>query len=133
MQVTVIRGWERTWPATPESVGEVRRAVAHAAREAGFGELRLHELRLAVTEACANAIMHAGGGDGSCGFEVAVSARGDALEVAVRDHGGGMRSRPDSPGAGFGLSIIGQLADDVELDTPPGGGTRVRMRFCLPA
>jgi len=129
MRRTAALGWESAWPAAPESVAEIRHAVARTAREAGLGELRLHELRLAVTEVCANAIMHAAT---TSGLTVAVEAD-DAVCVTVRDHGGGLRPRSDSPGAGFGLSIVCNVADDLEIDSPPGGGTRLRMAFRLPA
>lgn len=42
-----------------------------------------------------------------------------------------MRPRIDSPGAGLGLPLITHVADELEVATPPDGGTRVRMRFTL--
>lgn len=126
--MTVATGtWERTWAAAPEHVSEARRAVAHFARTLGAGELTLHEIRLAVSEACANVIMHAGGT-----FAVSAERTRAGVEVRVRDHGGGMAPRTDSPGAGLGLGIIRGLADEVEVLTPPGGsGTELRMVFGL--
>lgn len=119
------RSFERTWTAEAGNVAEARRAVAHFARALGAGELRLHEIRLAVSEACANVIMHAGGT-----FTIAAEALGDGVEVRVRDHGHGMAPRSDSPGAGLGLGIIGQLADEVEVRAPGDGpGTELRMAF----
>ncbi len=130
--VTVAtRTWERTWPARAEHVAEARRGVAMFARGLGTGELRLHEMRLAVGEACANAIMHAGGT-----FTVAAErSGGDAIEVRVRDHGRGMAPRSDSPGAGLGLGIIRELADEVEVRAPAdgGAGTELRMVFAFGA
>ncbi|HEX8104015.1 MAG TPA: ATP-binding protein [Solirubrobacteraceae bacterium] len=127
MNAVATRTWERTWPAEAAHVADARRGVARFARGFGAGELALHHIRLAVSEACANAIMHAGGT-----FTVSAARAGDALEVRVRDHGGGMAPRSDSPGAGLGLGIIRQLACAVEVRTPADGpGTEVRMTFAL--
>jgi hypothetical protein len=43
-----------------------------------------------------------------------------------------MRPRPDSPGFGIGLPLIGNLASAVEIHEAPGGGTEVRMTFTAP-
>jgi two-component system sensor histidine kinase MprB len=69
-------------------------------------------------------------------------------EVSVRDHGPGIApddiplvfdrfwragSARGTPGSGLGLSIVRQVADqhgaDVVVETPPDGGTRMRLRF----
>ena len=124
------RTYERTWPAAAQYVAEARRGVASFVRGFGAGELRLHEIRLAISEACANVIMHAGGT-----FTVSVERVGEgAVEVRVRDHGRGMAPRDDSPGAGLGLGIIRQLADEVEVRSPAeGAGTELRMVFAFGA
>lgn len=131
---TDLAGWEHTWPAKPEHVADARRAVAQFARAAGAPDRRLDALRLAVSEACANVVMHAGGGAQARTFTVTVGRPDHAVEVKVRDRGHGMRPRADSPGAGLGLGIIAQLADALEVGTPPDGvGTELRMRFQLAA
>ena len=47
----------------------------------------------------------------------------------VRDWGAGIRPRPDSPGLGLGLPLIGALADAVEFGDADDGATDVRMVF----
>jgi len=42
-----------------------------------------------------------------------------------------MVPRPDSPGLGFGLPLIGRVADRVELSSVDDHGTEVCMRFGL--
>jgi serine/threonine-protein kinase RsbW/stage II sporulation protein AB (anti-sigma F factor) len=64
---------------------------------------------------------------------VEASHRNGELVVAVRDEGQGMLSRPDSPGAGLGLSIIGRLAQRLEIGENGPSGTEVRMTFALAA
>jgi hypothetical protein len=44
-----------------------------------------------------------------------------------------MLSRPDSPGAGLGLSIIGRLAQRLEIGENGPSGTEVRMTFAVAA
>jgi len=88
----------------------------------------LDDIRLAVSEACANVVVHAyPDGDGLLIVHVHASAEGVA--VSVRDHGGGMAPRADSPGLGVGLPLIASLTRTLELSAPSGGGTEVRMAF----
>jgi anti-sigma regulatory factor (Ser/Thr protein kinase) len=88
------------------------------------------DIALAVTEACTNAVVHAyphGGGT----INVTACHSDAGLTVTVRDHGSGMSARVDTPGLGVGLPVIAALAQSVEIGTPKGGGTEVRMRFPL--
>jgi anti-sigma regulatory factor (Ser/Thr protein kinase) len=88
------------------------------------------DIALAVTEACTNAVVHAyPAGDGT--INVTAAHVGDSLAVTVRDHGGGMSPRVDTPGLGVGLPVIAAIAQSVEIGSPEGGGTEVRMRFAL--
>ena len=89
------------------------------------------DIALAVTEACTNAVVHAyPNGDGTINI-TASHVDGD-LEVAVRDHGGGMAPRVNTPGLGVGLPVIAAIARSVEIGSPDdGGGTEVRMHFAL--
>jgi anti-sigma regulatory factor (Ser/Thr protein kinase) len=88
------------------------------------------DIALAVTEACTNAVVHAYR-DGGGTIKVTASHVDGELTVTVCDHGGGMVPRVDTPGLGVGLPVIAAIARSVEIGTPPGGGTEVRMRFGL--
>jgi serine/threonine-protein kinase RsbW len=55
------------------------------------------------------------------------------LVVAVRDEGGGMLPRTDSPGLGLGLSIMGRLSHRLEISEHGASGTEVRMTFVVAA
>src|SRR4249919_375135 len=88
------------------------------------------DIALAVTEACTNAVVHAyPNGDGT--ITVTASHVDGELEVAVRDHGGGMSPRVDTPGLGVGLPVIAAIARSVVIGSPDDGGTEVRMQFAL--
>ena len=57
--------------------------------------------------------------------------RVERLQVCVSDEGAGMTPRSDSPGLGLGLPLIAQVADPVDIEPGPHGGTRVTMGFAL--
>ena len=64
----------------------------------------LDAVRLAVSEAVSNVVVH-GYRDRATGtFTVSIDWGPDELRVVVRDDGCGMQPRPDSPGAGLGLA-----------------------------
>src|SRR6478752_532118 len=88
------------------------------------------DIALAVTEACTNAVVHAYPNGGGTITITASHVDGD-LDVAVRDHGGGMAPRVDTPGLGVGLPVIAAIARSLEIGSPSGGGTELRMRFAL--
>jgi serine/threonine-protein kinase RsbW len=88
-------------------------------------------VRLAVSEAVSNVIVHGYRGSASGAFTVAVEWEDDELKVTVRDEGCGMRPRMDSPGAGLGLPLIANLAETFSVSAPPEGGTVVCMTFPL--
>jgi serine/threonine-protein kinase RsbW len=122
-------GFELELAAETDNVPLVRHALRGLLEASGVGEERISDITLAVTEACANAVLHAyphAGGQ----FEAsaALSAAGE-LVVTVRDHGSGMAPRVDSPGLGVGLPVMAAIADALEIDTPDGAGTIVRMTF----
>jgi anti-sigma regulatory factor (Ser/Thr protein kinase) len=119
----------KSYRALPESVPVARRELTAVAVRAGaYGE-RLEEIRLAVSEALTNAVVHAyrHGDPGS--FHVTAAIASDELWVLVGDDGRGLHAWNDSRGLGIGLSLISGLSDDFAIVTRAGGGTEVQMRF----
>jgi serine/threonine-protein kinase RsbW/stage II sporulation protein AB (anti-sigma F factor) len=116
-------------PALPESVGRLRNAVAEFARAAGLAEERVGELRLAVSEALTNAVVHGYRGRGDGPLLVRARAAEDHLEVVVEDEGVGPAPRPDSPGAGVGLPVMAALTLETSIRERDGGGTVVQLLF----
>jgi serine/threonine-protein kinase RsbW len=121
----------QSWPASPEHVGSARRVASAAARQAGAEDPVLDAVRLAVSEAVSNVIVHGYRNVGSGAFTVAIECADEELRVTVRDEGCGMQPRADSPGAGLGLPLIANLAETFSVTAPPGGGTEVCMTFPL--
>lgn len=112
------------------------RAVEEAGQRIAFPRDTLAEVKLAVVEACLNALEY-GAGD----VEVEVIAHpNDArawIEVAVVDHGPGFDpsgvARPvledklrSTRKRGWGLELIRRLMDEVEITSEPGL-TKIRM------
>jgi serine/threonine-protein kinase RsbW len=117
--------------ARAENIAIVRHALGGFGEAFAVPEPKLSDIRLAVTEACANVVVHAypEGDEGL--MEVVASLRGDELTVLVRDWGRGIKPRPDSPGLGLGLSLIAALAEQVQLGHDSDEHTEVRMTFAL--
>ena len=120
-----------TMPARPEGVGVVRQALAGMADALDFEASVLADMKMAVTEACTNVVVHAYDADSGV-LEVEMSATDQGLTIVVRDHGSGIQPRPaqsEPPALGLGLPLIAALSDAFELRGSAGHGTEVRMTF----
>jgi serine/threonine-protein kinase RsbW len=117
-------------PARPENVAVVRQALAGMADALEVEPALGADMKIAVTEACANAVVHAyAGREGP--LEVEMRSDGALLTVSVRDRGLGFKPLPsnDEQGPlGFGLALIASLSDAFAIQ---GGsaGTEVIMTF----
>ena len=116
-----------TLPSSPGYVLLARLVVAQVGRLAGFGPEDVYDLKLAVTEAATNVIRHAAVES----YEIEYRVLERAVEITVIDTGGGfnvadLTRAPDGQG-GFGLAVIGDLVDELVLDSTQGGGTRLKM------
>jgi anti-sigma regulatory factor (Ser/Thr protein kinase) len=118
-------------PARAENIAIVRHAFGALGEAYDVSEQRLSDIRLAVTEACTNVVVHAYPDAEEGPLEVEAKLSGEDLVVVVRDRGKGIAPRPDSPGLGLGLPLIASLADSVKLGHDENGHTEVRMGFSL--
>jgi anti-sigma regulatory factor (Ser/Thr protein kinase) len=122
---------EATFPGTPPGVGELRRAVAEIAKQAGMPDAGVDAVRLAASEAASNAVIHAyreRAGD------LRIRARVDdgELHVVIADEGDGLAPRTDSPGLGLGLPIMAHVSERFEIVSGPDG-TEIHLAFrCQP-
>ena len=118
-------------PAEPASVPLLRRKVVGFLAAHDVCSDRAEDIRLALSEALSNAVLHAYRDAPDSGdLEVRAVRDDGSVEVVVRDCGSGMAPRPDSPGLGLGLPVIAQMTDRYEIEQPEtAGGTAIRMRF----
>jgi serine/threonine-protein kinase RsbW len=117
--------------AVPETVPLARRALAAVAAAAGAAGERLDEIRLAVSEALTNVVLHAYRNGEVGRLHVTAAVASDELWVLIGDDGRGLHAWNDSQGLGIGLSLISGLSDDFAIVTRASGGTEVQMRFDL--
>ncbi len=120
---------ELSLPARAENVAVIRHVLGGVGDALALHPEVMSDVKLAVSEACANAVVHAYS-EGDAGLlDLELTAHEDQLEVVVRDHGRGMMPRADSPGLGVGLPLMASLSESLELTNRTDGGTEVRMSF----
>lgn len=124
------KGFSQTYPAVADSVPSARTELTEFVAEAGAGGERLEAIRLAVSEAVTNGVLHAyNGSNGS--IHVSASQAGEELWLFIADDGSGLRPRGPHSGLGLGLALIAQLADEFQILSRSTGGTELRMQFKL--
>lgn len=142
---TTTTGIELEIPARPEYVGLARLVVSSlASSRRTLADDRIDDLKLAVSEACTNAIEAHADVDVSERVILRWSEADDHLQVQVDDRGHGFDpgSLPTHPPVtdperlnferGLGIPLIRSLVDEVEFD-PSDAGTSVRIvMFCGP-
>lgn len=123
-----------TIPARPEYITLGRLALTAIAGVRPLSEETLHDLKLALTEACTNSVKHAyeDGGEGT--VDILYELQADRLAVEVGDAGAGFEPRDSHGGngdelseGGLGIAIIRALTDEVEIAERAGGGSRLRF------
>ena len=130
-KVTATPDLELKLPARAENVAVIRHAFGGFAEALSVDEQTLADIKLAVTEACTNVVIHAYEDDEEGALEVDASIADRRLTVVIRDSGRGIVPRPDSPGLGLGLPLIATLAESLELGKDVYDQTEVRMTFRL--
>ena len=128
---TTMPDIELTLPARAANIAVVRHAFGAIGEAFAVDEETLSNIRLAVTEACTNVVVHAYPDDQEGPLEVLATLREERLEVVVRDEGPGIAPRADSPGLGLGLPLIASLTESVQLGRDREERTEVRMTFSL--
>ena len=120
--------FEMSLPALSASARRARVAVADTVAALGIDERRVDDVRLCVSEAVTNAVVHAYGAESGT-VDVTVVARDPGVVVVVRDFGSGLMGPHRHGEGGFGLSIIDAVSDQCALSSVSGVGTEVSMAF----
>jgi serine/threonine-protein kinase RsbW len=122
-----------TIPARPEYITLGRLALTGIAGLRQLSEETLHDLKLALTEACTNSVRHAYGGRQGT-VEILYELQPDRLAVEVGDDGPGFDPEArlngedeDLEEGGLGIAIIRALTDEVEIGGRENGGSRLRF------
>ncbi|MGH9223074.1 MAG: ATP-binding protein [Acidimicrobiales bacterium] len=126
-------------PARPEFVALARLVVsAMAATDASLSDDQVDDLKIAVSEACTNAIEAHSAVETEVGVRVKCWSDDRGLRVSIEDRGPGfdpstlpLHPPPTDPDRlkferGLGLPLIRALVDDVEISSS-GEGTEVRL------
>ncbi len=123
-------------PNKPEYVSVVRLTVTSIANRMGFDIEKIEDIKVAVAEACTNAITH--GKNEEDNFLVDFIMEEDKLVVNVSDNGRGCTTlneikNPDldhlnhEKEGGLGIFIIRSLMDNVQIISNHGSGTIISM------
>lgn len=127
-----------------ENVSLARMMVAALAAQADLTIADLDEIKVAVSEAVSNAIIHGYQNDPSRIVEVAAELSPNELHIEVKDDGIGIENielamQPNYSESeermGLGFSFMQSFMDSVEVISAPGKGTRVILvkLFSTPA
>jgi serine/threonine-protein kinase RsbW len=129
----VRRSIRLTIPARPEYITLGRLALTAIAGVRPLSDETLHDLKLALTEACTNSVKHAYQ-DGIGSVDIVYELHGDRLAVEVGDAGSGFETHEDAVDdegdlaeGGLGIAIIRAVTDEVEIGKREGGGSRLRF------
>ena len=128
--------FELVCPSRPQNVGLCRVAVATFAANIGFTLAEIEEIKVAVSEAVSNVVVHAyPSAEGLIGLRCEESS--DGIAITVRDEGIGIADvaqarqasfSTDPERMGLGFVFMESFSDEFMVESAPGKGTRVEMR-----
>jgi serine/threonine-protein kinase RsbW len=114
-------------------IARARRWAREHAEAAGFDELDVGAVELALAEVLSNVIRHGYEGDPTQRIDLLVEVDSERMCVSVRDYGPPfdpvlVRTDFEMPGpGGYGLHLIEELMDEVKRDTSSDKGTVLRL------
>ncbi|MBC7325131.1 MAG: anti-sigma F factor [Moorella sp. (in: Bacteria)] len=120
----------------PQNIGLARVAVATFAAQVDMTLNELEEIKVAVSEAVSNAIIHGYGGEARGVVRVAAERTAAGLVITVEDQGCGIPDvaqalqpafSTDPERMGLGFAFMQSFMDELEVTSEVNRGTRVRM------
>jgi anti-sigma regulatory factor (Ser/Thr protein kinase) len=126
-------------PAAPLGIPKARAAVTQLCDSLDVAHELRENIRLAVTEACTNCVLHAyNGAAPTATYRLEAREEPGEIVVVVQDWGGGIGGGGDTPAAlrqhgsyGRGFALMRAVATTVEIASAIGKGTRVELRFAV--
>jgi anti-sigma regulatory factor (Ser/Thr protein kinase) len=119
-----------------QGIPRAREAITQYAERQGLSADVQERVRLAVTEACTNCVLHAYDGKSAHStYRLEAHMAAEALVVVVQDWGAGLEGDGNTPeaaklsGLGQGLKLIRAAATAVDIASAVGRGTRIEMLF----
>jgi anti-sigma regulatory factor (Ser/Thr protein kinase) len=122
--------FEARYPGTSQAVGVLRRDMAELAKDCGMDAEGIADVRLAVTEAATNAVVHAYA-EAEGELSVTAAMHDGELTIVIGDTGSGLVERQDSPGLGVGLALIAKVVERLKIVSHPGS-TEIHLAFPCP-
>ena len=121
-------------PPQSAYVAIVRLAVTSLGRAAGLDEEKLDDLKIAISESCANAVLSTQEAGVDEPVTIAFTADEDRLEVVVSDSGtvhSQDAATADSQGFStrhiMSMELLKSLVDEFEFSPRDGGGMQTRL------
>ncbi|MGI6620101.1 MAG: anti-sigma F factor [Bacillota bacterium] len=123
------------FPNVSSNVSVARVAAATFASFREFSISDIEEVKVAVSEAVSNAVLHAYP-DSQGMIEVLLENRNDGIQITVKDFGKGIEDidKARQPGfttmpehMGLGFTFMESFMDELHIESQPGSGTTVRM------
>lgn len=122
--------------AKKEFISIARYAATVYANDLGFDLDRIEDIKLVITEAVNNAVLHSYSEDAK--VEIDLYHREDRFCIEVRDNGKGFHTSEykapvldEEQSSGYGIYIIQTLSDAVEVISGDGRGTHLIIEFHL--
>lgn len=119
-------------PSKPEHVAIARLTASVLANQCGFDIEDIEDIKVAVGEACNNAVLHTG--SNSTHYEIVYTITDTEFKVEIIDRGSGFNiSNYHEPNleepavGGLGIFIMKSLMDDVKLTSIPEEGTAITL------
>lgn len=127
-------------PATAEFVSVARLTVSGVASRMNFSIDAIEDIKIAVSEACTNAVQYAyEDRTGNGNLDIICLVKPKTLEILVQDQGKGFKQKEkqkkpkqEIESLGLGLTFIQTLMDAAEVKSEVGKGTTIRMVKHLP-
>ncbi len=120
----------------------VMEQVASVAKEIGFTDNRIEDLKTAVSEACLNAMEHGNAMNTTTKVGISLSINRTKMKVSVEDKGNGIKGKINEPNIdnkiegkegprGWGIFLIKRLIDDIKFEPKSDGGNVTTMNIHL--